>query len=104
VLSLTGLVLGMLGFGLAGIGLLAQVTDLVGWLILGIPAMILGPVAYFLGKSAIDRMAAAPGTLGGRSIAITGWVIGAASMAVGAAATLIWFVFVLVASFGPPPS
>lgn len=104
VLSVTGLVLGLLGFGLAAIGLLTQVSELIANLILGFPAMILGPVAYFLGKSAISRMAASPGTLGGRSIAITGWVLGAASTAVGATATLIWFVVLLVAAFGPPPA
>lgn len=104
VLSVTGLVLGLLGFGLAAIGLLSHVSELIANLILGVPAMILGPVAYFLGRSAINRMAASPGTLGGRSIAIWGWVLGAATTAVGATATLIWFVIVLVAAFGPPPS
>jgi hypothetical protein len=103
VFSLTGLVFGLLGFGLAGIGLLTQLSDLIAWLIVGLPAMILGPIAYFLGMSAISRMAASPATLGGRSIAITGWMIGAASTAVGATATLIWFVILLVAAFGPPP-
>jgi hypothetical protein len=104
VLSSTGLVLALLGLVLAAIGLLAQLSDLIGWLILGVPAMILGPIAYFLGRSASSRMAASPAVLGGRSIAITGWVLGAASTAVGATASLIWFVVVLVAAFGPPPA
>ena len=65
---------------------------------------IAGPVAFFLGKSAVGRIAVSPQTLGGRSTAVAGWVIGAVGTAAGAAIFLIWWVLVLIANFGPPPA
>jgi len=88
-LSLLGLLLGLTGLLLAF------------WL--AVPALVLGPVAYFLGKSGITRIGESKGALGGRGIAAAGWVIGVVAMAVGAAVTLIWLVLLLVANFGPPP-
>lgn len=63
---------------------------------LGIPGMALGPLAYFLGKSAVGRIDESKGELGGRSTAVAGWVIGAIATAVGAAVTLVWFVLLLI--------
>ena len=73
-------------------------------LVLGIPGLVLGPIAYFLGKGAIGRIEASKGTLGGRSAAGAGWVIGVIATAVGAIVTLTWFVIWLVAVSGPPPT
>src|SRR5205809_213119 len=73
-------------------------------LVLGIPGLVLGPIAYFLGKGAIGRIEASKGTLGGRSAAAAGWVIGVIATAVGAIVTLTWFVIWLVAVSGPPPT
>ena len=71
---------------------------------LGLPGLILGPIAYFLGKSAVNRIDASRGELGGRSTAVAAWMIGVAATAFGAAITLAWLTFLLVASFGTPPT
>ena len=94
----------MVVFLLGVIALLTGLGELLNFLALGLLAMILGPVAYFLGRSAVSRIAASPQTLGGRSTAVAGWVMGAVGTAAGAIVFLIWFVLVLVAVFGPPPS
>jgi hypothetical protein len=64
---------------------------------------VLGPVAYFLGKSSVRRIDASNGQLGGRSTAVAAWMIGVAATAFGAAAALAWLTFFLVATFGSPP-
>jgi hypothetical protein len=63
--------------------------------------MALGTLAYFLGKSAVSRIDSSPGTLGGRSLAVSGLVLGAVAMAIGSVVTLVWIVFVLVANSQP---
>jgi hypothetical protein len=59
--------------------------------------MALGSLAYFLGKSAVDNIDSSKGGLGGRGMAVAGWVLGAVAMAIGSAVTLVWLVVVLVA-------
>jgi hypothetical protein len=59
--------------------------------------MALGTLAYFLGKSAVDNIDTSKGRLGGRGMAVAGWVLGAVAMAIGSAVTLVWLVVVLVA-------
>jgi hypothetical protein len=59
--------------------------------------MALGTLAYFLGKSAVDNIDTSKGSLGGRGMAVAGWVLGAVAMAIGSAVTLVWLVVVLVA-------
>lgn len=90
--------------GRALASLLAGIAGLVLGLPLGIPGMVLGPLAYFLGKSAVGRIDESKGELGGRSTAVAGWVIGAIATAIGAAVTLVWFVVLLVAISGQPTS
>jgi hypothetical protein len=68
---------------------------------MGIPGMALGTLAYFLGKSAVSRIDSSQGALEGRSLAVSGWVLGAVAMAIGSAVTLVWIVFVLVAFSQP---
>lgn len=98
LLGLTGLLIGSFGYWAAsGSGLV-----LAFWL--GVPALALGPIAYFLGRSAVNRIEEAKGALGGRGTAVTGWVVGAAATAVGAVVTLVWIVLLLLANYGPPPS
>lgn len=98
LLGFTGLLIGSFGYWAAsGSGLV-----LAFWL--GLPALVLGPIAYFLGRSAINRIAESKGGLGGRGTAVTGWVVGVAATAVGAAVTLIWIILLLLANFGPPPT
>ena len=71
---------------------------------LGLPGMIAGPIAYFLGKGARTRIAESGGTLSGASAANAGRILGIVTTAVGALVTLLWFIVILNAfndvSFG----
>jgi hypothetical protein len=68
----------------------------------GVPGLFLGPLGYFMGRSAIGRIDSAPGTAGGRGIAVAGWVLGAVATAIGALVTLLWLILMLVAISAPP--
>jgi hypothetical protein len=68
---------------------------------LGLPGLILGPVAYFLGKSAVARIDESQGAVGGRSMAVASWVLGVVATAIGAIATLGWLVVILLAISTP---
>ena len=81
--------------------LIVAIAGIVLGLPLGIPGMVLGTLAYFLGKSAVNRIDSSQGALGGRSVAIAGWALGAISMAIGSAVTLVWIVVLLVATSQP---
>jgi hypothetical protein len=82
--------------------LLSGIIGLVLAIPLGVPGMILGPLAYFLGKSAVGRVDESRGELGGRSTAVAGWVIGAIATALGAIVTLVWFILLLVTVANQP--
>lgn len=82
------------------VSLLCAIVGLILGIPLGIPGMALGPLAYFLGRSAVGRIDEAHGELGGRSTAVAGWVIGAVATAIGAAVTLTWFIVLLVTISG----
>ena len=69
----------------------------------GIPALALGPLAYFLGKSSVSRIAASDGHLNGRATASAASGIGVAATVIGALATLGWIVLTLLGFFGTPP-
>jgi uncharacterized protein YqgC (DUF456 family) len=86
------------------VSLIAGIFGLLLGLALGIPGLILGPLAYFLGKASVKRIDASEGKLHGRSSAAAGWVIGVIATALGAIVTLTWFVIWLVAVSGPPPT
>ena len=75
---------------------MAAIAGIVLGLPLGIPGMALGTLAYFLGKSAVNRIDSSQGARGGRSGAVFGWVLGAVAMAVGSVVTLVWLVVVLI--------
>ncbi|MHB8588004.1 MAG: hypothetical protein ACYDA0_04010 [Candidatus Dormibacteraceae bacterium] len=87
--------------GRAIASLIAAIAGIVLGLPMGIPGMVLGTLAYFLGKSAMARIDSSQGALGGRSVAVTGWVFGIVAMAIGSAVSLIWIVVVLVATAQP---
>jgi hypothetical protein len=70
-------------------------------LIAAIAGMVLGTLAYFLGRSAVSRIDNSKGALGGRSIAVSGSVFGVVAMAIGSVITLVWIVVVLVATTQP---
>jgi len=104
ILGISSLTLAMVAFLLGLVAVLTGLGQLLDFLLLGLPAMIVGPVAFFLGRSAVGRIAASPQTFGGHTTAVAGWVIGVVGTAGGAAVFLIWWVLVLLANFGPPPS
>ena len=83
--------------GRAVASLLAGIAGIVLGLPLGLPGMVLGTLAYFLGKSAVGRIDSSQGALGGRGLAVWSWVLGAIAMGIGAVVTLIWLVVVLIA-------
>jgi hypothetical protein len=68
-------------------------SPLVNAFAIGIIALVLGPVAYFLARSARGRPAAAPAA-----------VIGIAATVLGAVSTLLWLVIALLGYFGVPPA
>jgi hypothetical protein len=67
----------------------------------GVPGLILGPIAYFLGRSAVGRIDASRGAAGGRGTAVTGWVTGVIATAVGAVVTLLWLILIFEAMSSP---
>jgi len=75
-----------LGFGILG---------LIFALPLGLPGLIAGPIAYFLGRGARARIAESGGTLGGAGAANAGRILGIVTTVVGAAVTLLWLVVIL---------
>jgi hypothetical protein len=58
---------------------------------IGIPALVLGPLGYFLARAVQARMGASA-------------VIGIAATIIGAASTLLWIVIALLGYFGLPPA
>ena len=87
--------------GRAITSLAASILGIVLALPFGLPGLALGPLAYFMGRAAIARIDSAPGTVGGRSLAVTGWVLGVVATAVGAVVSLVWLVLLLVALSAP---
>lgn len=61
---------------------------------LGLPGMIAGPIAYFLGRGARTRIIESGGTIGGMGVANTGRVLGIITTAVGAVVTLLWLIVI----------
>ncbi len=80
----------------APIALALAVLGLILGLPLGVPGLVFGPIAYFLGKSAVTRIDVSAGALGGRNMATTAWILGMVATAVGAVVSLIWLVVFLV--------
>jgi hypothetical protein len=101
--STVGIVLALIGllFGAAALALQLPGLGLALWL--GLPVLVLGPVGYFLGKSAVGRIATSEGALGGRSSAAAASVIGIVATALGATVSLVLLVLVLLNFFGTPP-
>lgn len=85
----------------AVVALVLAIVGLVLGLPLGVPGLICGPIAYFMGRSANRRIDASAGALGGRSMAMSAWVLGIVATAAGAIITLIWLVLFLYAISTP---
>jgi len=79
------------------VALIAAILGLVLGLGVGLGGLILGPVAYFLGKAAAGRIDESRGEMGGRGAAVAGWVLGVVATAVGAVVSLFWIVVLLEA-------
>jgi hypothetical protein len=88
--------------GRAVTSLLASIFGILLGLPFGLPGLALGPLGYFLGRSAIARIDSAPGTAGGRGLAITGSVLGVAATVIGAIVSLVWLILVLIALSATP--
>ncbi len=82
--------------GRAITSLVASIFGILLGLPFGLPGLALGPLAYFMGRSAVARIDEAPGTVGGRSVAVMGWVLGIVATAIGAVVSLVWLVLLLV--------
>jgi hypothetical protein len=67
----------------------------------GLPGLALGTYGYFRGRSAVSRIDGASGGSGGRSLAVTGWVLGIVATAIGAVVSLAWLVLILVSLSTP---
>jgi hypothetical protein len=87
--------------GRAITSLVASIFGILLGLPFGLPGLALGPLGYFMGRSAIARIDAAPGTAGGRSVAGMGWVLGIVATAIGAVMSLVWLVLLLVVISAP---
>jgi hypothetical protein len=85
----------------AAIALALAIIGLVLGLPLGVPGLVCGPIAYFMGKSAVTRIEASAGALGGRNLARTAWILGVAATAIGAVVSLVWLIFFLVSVSTP---
>lgn len=61
----------------------------------GIPALIMGPIAIYLGLTARTRIKESGGALGGEGFAMAGWIVGLVATVLGAL-----YLFLIVASLG----
>jgi hypothetical protein len=89
--------------GRAITSLLVAIVAIAFGLPFGLPGLVLGPVAYFTGKDAIARIDGSQGTMGGRGLAATGWVLGVVATVIGAVVSLAWLVVLLISVSGPTP-
>lgn len=62
---------------------------------LGLPGLIAGPIAYFLGKGARERINTSNGALNGAGQANAGRILGVVTTVVGALVSLAWIVVIL---------
>ncbi len=88
--------------GKAASSLVFGILGLLFALPLGLPGLIAGPIAYFLGKGAKQRIAESNGTLGGTSFANAGRILGIVATAVGAVVTLIYLILLFNALLDVP--
>ncbi len=80
--------------GRAAASALFAILGLIFSIPLGLPGMIAGPIAYFLGKDARRRIAESNGRLGGAGAANVGRILGIAGMIVGCLVTLVWMIVI----------
>ena len=78
------------------VGILAAV----GLFCYGVPAIILGPIAVFLGLNARRRIKASEGALGGYGLAMAGWITGLAAACLGLLIVAFIGLFAIIALTG----
>lgn len=76
--------------------LVVGVIAAVGVFCYGIPAVILGPVALFLGLKARGRIKAAAGSVGGGGLAMAGWITGLAALILGLLFLIVFVGFIVI--------
>lgn len=88
--------------GRAAASLVLGLLGLVFAIPLGLPGMIAGPIAYFLGKGAQTRIKESDGKLGGEGAAGAGRLLGIAATAVGCLVALAWLIVIFNALLDVP--
>ena len=86
------------------VSLLVAIAGVILGLPLGVPGLVCGPIAYFMGRSAVKRIDEAAGALGGRSLAMAAWIMGIVATALGAVVTVLLLALYLINIAGPPPT
>jgi hypothetical protein len=62
----------------------------------GVPAVILGPVALFLGLRARTKIRASGGAIGGGGLAMAGWITGLVAACLGALILVVFIGFIVL--------
>ena len=75
--------------------MVVAILALFGTFCYGIPALIMGPIAIYLGLAARRRIRASGGVLGGEGFAMAGWIVGLVATILGAL-----YLMLMVAFFG----
>ena len=88
--------------GRAAASMIFAILGLVFSFPLGLPGMIGGTIAYFLGTSARHRIAESNGTIGGQRAANAGRIVGIVAFAVGSLVTLLWLIVIFNALLDVP--
>jgi hypothetical protein len=88
--------------GRAVTSLVASIMGILLGIPFGLPGLLLGPMGYFMGRSALARIDSTPGAVGGRGVAVAGSVFGVVATAIGAVVSLAWLVLLLVVISTPP--
>jgi hypothetical protein len=92
--------------GRAIAALVVSIVAAVGVCGYGVLAVILGPIAIFLGLSSQRRIRASGGALGGGGMAMAGWIVGMVATGLGAVYALIMLIIfgIFIASGMSHPS
>jgi hypothetical protein len=88
--------------GRAAASLVLAILGLIFSIPLGLPGMLAGPAAYFLGKSARTRIAESKGQLGGEGAANLGRILGVIATVVGCLFGLLWLIVIFNALLDVP--
>jgi hypothetical protein len=88
--------------GRAAASLVLGILGLIFSIPLGLPGMVAGPTAYFLGKNARARIAESKGQLGGEGAANLGRILGVIATVVGCLFGLLWLIVIFNALLDLP--